>query len=432
MAENESIEGKDLVLQEQIKEQFEKIITKIINNMKNEQATITLNGETNINIDIRKEEDIYNIYLLGEKVASRNKQGEFSYNIEGLKNIKNKLENSKRPIARYEDLGLPDIEYLEHFEKEKNDRETQEKIEDEGDRDEIEKDDEKPELEGDSDKEEIAKKYNVNSNQVIHIAKDEKITQHQRFDGVANYAKYYDDIYIIRGKDPYSWKIIGVKEGKQEEIEEQGRQVGGKNPDIKIKRIDEDEITEVKPLAMYEIDDETSIAIVKDGQGRPEALYCRQEGGDEKTYWGVIIPEASGKNIMQESPDTREFIDGRNNSNEDLLKKAEELEKAKSLEERGAPSKEKGVQVYEIDGTHEQNRNLRKEEIVEDLMRRDGIIDRATVPPGFYENKAEKVLLLMEENEGIDYEEAIARVEAQNKRDEGGMTPDQKRNREGQ
>ena len=51
-------------------------------------------------------------------------------------------------------------------------------------------------------------------------------------------------------------------------------------------------------------------------------------------------------------------------------------------------------------------------------MRRDGIVDKLTVPPGFYENKADKVLALLEQNKDMQYEEAIEKVENAGKKDE--------------
>ena len=114
----------------------------------------------------------------------------------------------------------------------------------------------------------------------------------------------------------------------------------------------------------------------------------------------------------------RSFMSEKNTSGMDLSKKENELDKAQDLNDRGVPSKEEGVQVYEIDGNARQNAATRKEEVVNDLMRRDGIVDKLTVPPGFYENKADKVLALLEQNKDMQYEEAIEKVENSGQRDE--------------
>lgn len=410
MAENEGMEGKDIAKEEEVKAKFEEILTQIINEMENDEAIITLEG-TNININIKKEKELYQISLLGNNIATVDKNKEISYNVRGLENVKEILENGDRPVAKYEDLGLPDIEYLKELEKDRQ---------------------------KDEDTEEIAKQYNINSKDVIHIKRDEteKVTEHDTFANTANFDKKYKDIYMIRGKDAYSWKAIGKdNEGKKEEIEnEQNKQTGGKNPDITIKKVSGEKIEEIKPLAMYKIDSQTAYAIARDEHGQSELIYCRQQSGDKKQYWGITVPEAEGKNTIQESADAREFLDRRNNSSQDLSDKADAFAKADDLDKRGVPSKEKGVQTYEIEGNERQNRQVAKEEIKEDLYERLGIKEKMkNAMPGYLDyienqidKKAERIMQLLEENDQITYEEAVKKVEQEfGERDSGGRTPDQ-------
>lgn len=438
MAENEGMEGKDFAKEEKIKEQFEKIIMQIINEMENDNAAITIEG-TEISIDVKKEKEVYQISLFGKQIATVGKNEEFSYNIEELENIKKTLEDGKRPVAKYEDLGLPDIEYLKELEKEKEEKEKGEEDKNtDGEKEEKEEDEEKPDLEEkDEDIEEIAKKYNINSKDVIHIKRDDnkKVTEHDTFSRVANFDKKYEDVYIIRGKDSYSWKAIGKdNEGKKEEIKsEQEKQTGGKNPDITIKKVTGEKIEEIKPLAVFKIDSETAYAVTRDEHGQTELVYCRQQAGEQKQYWGIRIPEAEGKNTIQESADAREFLDHRNNSSQDLSRKADEYERAENFEKRGVPSKEKGVQEYEIEGNREQNMGLTKEQIKEDLYKRMDIKEKMKgAMPGYLDyiddkidKQAEQVLKLLEENDSISYEEAVERVQKSSERDQGGRTPDQ-------
>ena len=80
------------------------------------------------------------------------------------------------------------------------------------------------------------------------------------------------------GEGEYSYKFIGDKKGEIEEIQTSTNKViGGKNPDVTIKRIDGEQITKIRPIAMYEVDSKTAIAIVKDEHGYPETIYCRQQ-----------------------------------------------------------------------------------------------------------------------------------------------------------
>lgn len=346
-------------------------------------------------------------------VAEVNKENEIIINEQEIKKAgitdKIKLNDEENEIK---------LEENEEKNKEKEDEEKEDKEQAE---------EEKPDLEKDSDKEEMAKKHNVDSRQVIHISNNEKVTEDKRFAGLAKWAEGYDDIYVIPEKDNTSWKTIGIKNGEEEEIESQeNKQIGGKNPTVTIKKIDGEKITQInRPLAMYEIDNEQAYAIVRDEAGRTQMLYCRQEGGDKKTFWGITVPEAEGKNVLQKNPKEREFISSRNNSGRDLSKKAEQLEEAENFDKRGAPSKEKGVQTYEIDGTPEQNRQLRKEEIKNDLYKRKGLAEKMKgAMPGYAEymdkqlnKESEDILKLMEENDKLSYEDAIKQVEGKSEKE---------------
>ena len=419
MAENDTMEGKDLAIKE--KKEFEERVLEAIENLKEGQTTTSTEG-----LEVTNNKGNYIIKLKGIPFGLISKDGKFTYNKENFKQVKNTLGEEGITL---EDLGLPDIE--EWIDKEEKQKEENQKDEKDLSDDIEEKEDEEPEKDEkteDEAKKEIAKKHNVSPNQVVHVSMDRRITDNDNFQGLAKWSKKYNDIYVIPGKDEYSWETIGIdKDGKEEVIN--NRQQEGKNQNVKVKIVDGKEITEVRPIAMYEIDDKQSYAIVRDNAGKTKMLYCRQEEGRGKEYWGIGVPEQDTKNVREKSVEGRDFIDSRNNSSYDLSKKADELEKGTDLEERGIPSKEgKGVQVEEIEGTPAQNRLLRKDDIVDDLLKRDGIIDRAKAMPGFYENKAEKVLKLMETNDKISYEEAVESVEKSD-REPGGRTPDEKPNK---
>lgn len=409
--------------------------------MEHDEATVTIEG-TNININVKKEKKIHQISLCGKQIATVDENNEFLYDIEKLEDVKKLLENGKRPVAKYEDLGLPDIEYLKELEKEKQkeDGEQEKENQDDEEKNENEKGkEEKPDLEDDKeDREEIAEEYNVSSKDVIHVKRDDpdKVTEHENFASAAKFDKKYKDIYMLREKDPYTWKAIGKdKDGKKEEIKnEQNKQTGGRNPDITIKKVSGEKIEEIKPLAIFKIDSQTAYAVAIDEHGQSEFLYCRQQAGDKKNYWGIKVPEAERKNTIQESADAREFLDRRNNSSQDLADKAEAFEKADNLDKRGVPSKEKGVQTYEIEGNERQNREVAKEEIKEDLYERLGIKEKMKgAMPGYLDyiekkldQKAERIMQLLEDDDSITYEEAVSRVEKEfGEKEPGGKTPDE-------
>ena len=103
----------------------------------------------------------------------------------------------------------------------------------------------------------------------------------------------------------------------------------------------------------------------------------------------------------------------------------QELMKADRLKDKGIPTEGQEIQVNEISGNSEQNRQKMIDNIVTDLMQRDGVVDKITAPPGYYENKADKVLQLLENDDknSLKYEDAVASVNSSEQREEGGRTP---------
>ena len=437
----EENEGKDLA--QNMKEE-QKQAEKYYENVSLELSKIVLN---NVTIGERHEQkqtesgDVeevvtYEVYIdfKGESVliATIDENGNLTPNESILQDEKYNDEDRKKLGDMLNLLGLEKDEVnMEKLQEQLKtiDAKTKKELEQEkGEKtEEIEetaKDDnegeEKQEEQEEKDKEKIAKKYKLNTNQIIHVdLENEKITEDETFSDLVKWADGQKEIYVIPGEDEYTWKTIGRKKGEKEftEVEGANKQIHGRNPDITIQRIDDEKITEIRPLAMYEIDSDTAIAIIRNEYGESEQLYCRRQEGEQK-YWGTVIPEASKKNVRQLEFDARSFMSPKNTSGLDLERKEDEFKKAQDLQERGVPSREKGVQVYEIDGNSRQNREVVKEEIVADLMKRDGIVDKLTVPPGYYESKAEKVLRLLEQNCDINYEQAVEQIERQGEREE--------------
>lgn len=432
----EEKEGKDLAQDMKKEKQKEE---KYYTHVNLELSSMELNDVT-----IGEQQGTYNIYIKfkGEDVliATIGEDGNVmpnksiledeKYTEEDKKYLENMI-NQFRTRARKVNMdkfqeqikdkkGLTKEEMEQEKQQEKEEKEEIKDNEPEEQEEEEELEEKENQKDDDTKREEIAKKYKVNAKQVVRLnIKDEKINEDDTFQRAVEYAKGYEEICVIPGKDIYSWKILGRKKGEKEfdEIEQANKQVHGKNPDVTIKTIQNDKIVEQKPLAIYDIDGKNIMAVVKNEWGEPETLYCRKQEGEQK-YWGTVVPELSNKNVRQLGFDERSFMSEKNTSGMDLSKKENELDKAQDLNDRGVPSKEEGVPDYKINENARQNAATRKEEVVNDLMRRDGIVDKLTVPPGFYENKADKVLALLEQNKDMQYEEAIEKVENAGKKDE--------------
>ena len=444
----EENEGKDLAKNmKKEKEEQEKDLAKDLKKEEQEEEKYF----THVNLELSKialndvtigeQQGTYNIYIKfkGEDVliATIGEDGKVMPNKSILENEKYTEEDKKTLGNMINLLGLEQEKVnmdkfqeqmknkksltKEELEQEKEQEKEKEEIKDnEPEEQEEELEEKESQKDDDTKKEEIVKKYNVNAKQVVRLnIKDEKINEDDTFQRAVKYAKGYEEICVIPEKDIYSWKILGRKKGEKEfeEIEQANKQINGKNPDVTIKTIKNDKIVEQKPLATYDINGENIMAVVKNEWGEPETLYCRKQEGEQE-YWGTVVPELSNKNVRQLGFDERSFMSEKNTSSMDLSKKENELDKAQDLNDRGVPSKEEGVQVYEINGNARQNAETRKEEVVKDLMRRDGIVDKLTVPPGFYENKANKVLALLVKNKNMQYEEAIEKVETSEQREE--------------
>lgn len=283
----------------------------------------------------------------------------------------------------------------------------------------------------DKQKEQIAKQYNVNSKDIVHLnTKGEKITEYEDFSHLVDWAKD-KDVYIIANKYGMIDKVIEKKDGKYNEIKTEMPKIHGNNPNVKIQRLGRDKITEVKPLKVHELDSRTALATVRNEWGEIEVLYCRRQEGKQE-YVASVIPEKSGKNIRQLGQNEREIMSPEYNSAGDLSRLADNVIEAKDLDERGVPSKEQGVQTYEVNGTNEQNTQLVKENIIDDLYKRLGITEqmKAGLMPGQLEyldyklgKEADKIMSLMAEDKQIDYESAVEKV----KREEGREPEDDSR-----
>ena len=341
------------------------------------------------------------------------------------------LEKGKVDLNRLKEK-LQDPKTMEQIKKRREQNKKEARENKENDKQEEKQDEEKE----DSEKEAIAKQYNVSSKDVVHIStQGKKLTENESFSDLVKWAEGRKDVYVIADKKGNIQTVLSKNSNNEfEEVKQEMQHVHGNTPSVDIHLIGNDRIKTVKPLQIYQIDSKQAFATIRNNWGELETIYCRKEAGKEE-YFGEKVPEEkSGKNQRQLGFDERSMMDSKNSSSSDLSKKHDELKKAMDYEEREVPTSEKGVQVDEINGNARQNRETVIAEIVEDLMKRDGVIDKLTVPPNYYENKAEKILRAMDENPDLKYERAVKDVEEQQKgdRDEGGRQPGEKNNRRGE
>ena len=173
MEDNEAMEGKRLEIH-----MFEQKVLEAIQIADEQEAdnSIIDNGQMQFEIKIKREGKKIKINAFGEEILTL-EDGNFNYNIEGLKNIEQKL--AENPEFDYKQFGLPDIEYLETLEKQK---EEQQRNEEDLSEDMEEKEEEEPEQLNEEEQpevteEKIAKRHNVSSNKVTNISTQKKVTE---------------------------------------------------------------------------------------------------------------------------------------------------------------------------------------------------------------------------------------------------------------
>ena len=351
-----------------------------------------------------------------------------------------------------EQLGMAKQKLQENDEMDNKEHEQEERIQNNEENEEREDSEnevaQEPEANEDINKQEVAKKYHVDAKNVIHIdPRHKKITEDKTFERLANWAEGRNDLYIIVNGDNDekrgSIQTIVEKKGKEySEVENNMQQVQGNTPNVDIHVIDKDNNIQTKrPLKLYKMNNNDAMAVVDKGWGEFETVYCRKVDGREE-FFGKVVPEMSGnKNVEQGAPEGRAFLDKKNNSDLDLARKADELKVADDHDRRGVPSEKEKVQTDDIKGTPDQNRQQEKEAIKEQLYEALGLGDKLKLGsmPGLFaytkyrleeeiEEKAEKILNLLDANPDMDYEEAVQQAAEEIKREdsgreEGGRTP---------
>lgn len=430
MAENEGMEGKDFAKEEKIKEQFEKVIMQIINEMENDNATITIEG-TDINIDVKKEKEVYQISLFGKQIATVGKNEEFSYNIEELENIKKTLEDGKRPVAKYEDLGLPDIEYIKELEKEKEEKEKGEEDKNtDGEKEEKEEDEEKPDLEKDQekdkDKDEGENKQLKKKSDWVKLDLNAEVVKGKT---LRELLKCEDsEAYVAPGKGQYDYSIVGGDAEKGYKALESLERTEGRTPNQKVMSIENNmsnNVNEKVPMAMFKLKENNregfTISKLGDGIGQVRVEYYRKAYSD--LYMSSTVPQQTADRGMDKpNKETRELMSTKYYSTTDLSKKMETYEEItnevnnQNLPDDVNPASD-GIQIEELD------REVFKQKLIDQIVEEERA-PGAQAPD--YENwlrnratkMADKIL-----DEDKDYSKA--KEEVFGAKDQGGRTPDQ-------
>ena len=263
--EDESMEGKDLALEEKMKE-FELNILEIIEDLKEGESTTSIEG-----LRITKSKDNYMLELKDITFGILDKDGNFTYNKSGLKEIKKALAEEDMTL---EDLGLPDIEKAidqrEQEEQQKDEKEREEKDLSE-DKEEEEKDEPKEEEKTEDEEEKEIESKNRPENLKKLNSNIMKL--------LAPSARAYGNIYLNS-----EGEIVGYnKSTKQIEPVKGISRIKGNSANKQIHGTENDKHQHVNASILYQIDSRpnTGFAVTIDGteNGNRDLKYTMRRVG---------------------------------------------------------------------------------------------------------------------------------------------------------
>jgi hypothetical protein len=436
MAENDAMEGKNLAAAEKQKQEFEDMIKDAINSKEKGQTESFLQNGI-ITMKIIQTENSYKVSLLNKDIATISKDGKFTYNIKELEEVKKSLENQKRPIANYKDLGLPDIEYLKELEKDKTkderDIEASEiKEKDEKNKDNEEKSEEENEVKEEQEKDEEKPKLNSKKPNWIKLDLSKEVVENTPLRNLIPNCEKYEEVYIVPGKDQYSYTIQGGNKENGYEVINELERTEGNNPNQKIISLEGDGTKQVETkqaLAMFKIkgreDEGFSITEAQPGNEQIRMEYWRKAYGD--MYISTTVPQAhADRGMDRPTPEVRHLMSKNYTSRLEMEKIFETHEDLENLEKQDVPEQVNpaadGIQLEELD--REEFKEKMYEKVLQDLKNEKG-----NQPPGFLESKA-KYIVNKVVDEGERYNE-VKEAAFDDGKEKGGPTPDQKRNREG-
>lgn len=250
MAENDAMEGKKLELAMFEQKMLEAL--EIAEKQKQDSAVIN-NGQLQFEIQIVKEGKKIKVHAFGEEILTL-EDNNFNYNIEGLKGIQEKLANN--PEYDYKQFGLPDIEYLEELQKQK---EEQQRDEADLSEDMEEKQEEEPE----QDKEKKEKQDPEHQKLKRDSKNWQEMDLDREFTDSDSLRKWIKDVLhespsrlYRRQIGPHDFEYVGEYDGEYKPLQ-LTTDLEGKNTTQQIYMVKED--------GTLEIDEVDSLLLTKDG-----------------------------------------------------------------------------------------------------------------------------------------------------------------------
>ena len=462
MEENGGNEGKDLAVFEKAKAVFEDKVYQAIFESKGNSDSIVIN---NITLKVKKVED--GVFSIGfgenDTLFTMDSDKNFTYNLDQLREYEEARREGELGMANMMDsIGLPDLDYLEYLEQEKNrrleeeqrrleEKENGEREESEGDEREREEGQRKDNDEGEGIEEEQrdgpvsfhdaleakAKELNMSTRELRENMTEldvdrNKVTGDKTLGQLLGIAG--SRIFVVKVNET-NWKLVATDaNGNLYDLAEQTEVKGGMNNRTRTslegeRGVSQGSLQETQYLAEFSVKGdggaEHRIAIQREGQGSGahiQALYGRAQTNrginDEDKVRYVSIATEGGHDRTQESLEIRESIDPKRTGEIRYREEAGKEAIYKKFLENNPEIDPDGIQPGEYD------LRTNKEELAKKVAKH--LKNEGMDFPGQAETLGEEVASrVFDEGDTREINE-IVRAITNSEREEGGITPGDK------
>ncbi len=241
-----------------------------------------------------------------------------------------------------------------------------------------------------------------------------------------------EEVYIAPGKDTYDYSIVSGNEKSGFKALDTLERTEGRAPNQEIMSIESNmdmDVHSKQSLTMFKCkgrnDEGFTISKLGNGNDQVRIEYWRRAYKD--LYMSSIVPqERADRGIDKPNKEIRELMSKKYYSRMELTKKMDTHEEiTKEVNKQNLPNEvnpaSDGIQIEELD------RETFRERLIENIVKDEmGTGKQMPGREGYIREKAEKMAdKILDENK--DYE--VAKRETFGERDEGGQTPDEKRNK---
>lgn len=301
MEENDAMEGKDLALNEVIKDAFESKKESDLKGEENFVNPVLQIGETSFEIDIKRDDkdNRYKMHILGVHILTLDENNELQFEQGWEETLSNRIKECGDMISEKDGKDL--IENLKQVDKELHKQKEEEQKDERDlskDMSEKEDDEKEPKEEEEKEKDDEEKEEKPKEQKKNLIKLNDKVIK-----VLCPSAKEYGGIYL----DPDRGEIVGKNRSTHEIEPVRGlSQIKGTSSNKNIHGMEDGKHKHVNAFRMYQIDSRpnTGFSITRDGteKGNFDVKYTTRkvDSNDIKDFAYVDIPLLASQTRMGE------------------------------------------------------------------------------------------------------------------------------------